>query len=104
MASDTVTTNPYVVTAAAAGWKWYDVSKQVILIQWIDDNADIGDNSNLIMTVNGQALEATIQIETDKAAISGAVVWQIGPFAKPVSVSDFKVATMSAGNVHVWFA
>ncbi len=106
MAVDNVTTNPHIVTAASGTVHiWQDVTKHIRLIQWVDDNQDIADGSNLILTLNGQALEATVQIETDKAAISGAVVWQIGPFPeKGFPAKSLLVGTMSAGQVYIFFA
>ena len=73
------------------------------LFQWVDDNADIPDNGNLIFTVNGVTLEATVQRHTtDTPGGEGAVLWQIGPFNPGIACSDLTVSTLSAGHVVIW--
>ena len=73
------------------------------LLQWVDYNADIADNSNLIMTINGIALEATVQMDAGAGGFDpNAVVWQIGPFSPGIHITSFRLDTLSAGQVHVW--
>ncbi|MFC1567329.1 hypothetical protein ACFL3R_00645 [Thermodesulfobacteriota bacterium] len=100
--TDSVTTNPHVVTAAAAGHIWKDTVKHVQLIQWVDDNADIADNSNLIITINGVAIEATVQADGTVGTVAGAVIWEMS-FPNGFPVKDLLIATMSAGQVYIFF-
>ena len=73
------------------------------LLQWVANNADISDNSNLIMTINRLALEATVQMDAGAAGFGpNAVVWQIGPFSPGIHITSFRLDTLSAGQVHVW--
>ncbi len=73
----------------------------VRLIQWVDDNADIADNANLIMSINGATLEATLQRGATPDG-PGAVLWEIGPFNPGVPCTDITVSTLSAGHVVIW--
>ena len=73
----------------------------VRLIQWIDDNADIADNGNLIMSINGVTLEATVQRGATPDG-AGAVLWQIGPFNPGMPMKSITVSTLSAGAVLIW--
>ena len=74
------------------------------LLQWVDDNADIPDNANLIFSVNGVTLEATVQrgATANESPDWGAVVWQIGPFSPGIPCSSFSITTHTVGHVHVW--
>ena len=86
----------------AAGTVWTGKVKNVRLIQWVDDNADLVDNSTLVLNINGVALTVVIQLDADFVSWNGAVVWEIGPFNPGVSVSDFIVTTMATGELHIW--
>jgi hypothetical protein len=74
---------------------------RMMLLQWVDDNADIADNGNLILIVNGVTIEATVQRGSTPDG-PGAVLWQIGPFSPGISIKDIEVNTISAGQVHIW--
>ena len=97
--ADALTGNPLFFDTTGATSK-IDRHFEWRLIQWVDDNADIADNGNLIMTVNDVTLEATVQ----RAATpdGGAVLWQIGPFDSGMSINYFYLTTMSAGNLFIW--
>ena len=86
----------------AAGTVWTGKVKNVRLIQWVDDNADLVDNSTLVLNINGVALTVVIQLDADFVSWNGAVVWEIGPFNPGVTVSDFIVTTMGTGELHIW--
>ncbi len=70
------------------------------LIQWVDDNADVADNANLILTINGETVEATIQRAVTPDA--AAVLWEIGPFDSGMQIDTFELTTMTAGHLHMW--
>ncbi len=86
----------------AAGTVWTGKGKNVRLIQWVDNNADLVDNSTLVLSINGVALTAIIQIDADDVSLKGAVAWQIGPFSPGIPVSDLIVTTMGTGHLHIW--
>jgi len=69
------------------------------LLQWVDDNADVADNGNLVFTMNGVTFEATIQRAA--APDGAAVLWQIGPFNPSMPCHDLSIATIS-GHLHIW--
>ena len=85
-----------------AATAWAGKVKKVRLIQWVDDNADLADNSTLVLNINGVALTVVIQLDADFVSWNGAVVWEIGPFNPGVTVSDFIVTTMGTGELHIW--
>jgi len=87
-------------TSNAAAWvAKFKAPVRVRLIQWVDDNGDIVDDSTLVLTINSVTLTAKIQLA---ANIGPAVVWQIGTFNPGVVVSEFVVTTMATGHLHVW--
>lgn len=100
MANQT-TGNPIVIDTQGASAIWSGIRK-VLLIQWVDDNQDITDGSNLIMTFNSATIEATVQRPTDVGFSPGAVFWQIGPFAKGIAIESPIVSTLGAGHVLFW--
>ena len=100
--ADLVTTNPYVVTAASAtAYVWKDVTKHPVLIQWVDDNGDIANGSNLILTINGVSVEATIQLAA--ATVANSAVWELSFPMGNVSIHSLLVPTMSHGQVIIFF-
>ena len=95
-----IDSNP--IRMEAAGTVWAGKPRNVRLIQWVDDNADLADNSTLVLNINGVALTVVIQLDADFVSWNGAVVWEIGPFNPGVPVSDFIVTTMGTGELHIW--
>ena len=71
------------------------------LIQWVDDNADIADNDDLVLTINGQTVTIKYQKTTDVGS-AGAVYYQAGPFNPPFIADSFVATTIDAGNVLIW--
>ena len=98
--ADQTDSNP--IRMEAAGTPWSGKTKGVRLIQWIDDNGDIANDSTLVLNINGVALTAKIQIDATLSALAGAVVWEMGPFNPGIPVSDFIVTTMGTGHLHIW--
>ena len=91
--------NPiFVDTTDATLWSG---TKNVRLIQWIDDNADIVHDSSVVFLINGVTLTAKIQPVNDQLGF-GAVAWQIGPFNPGIPMTDVGVTITSAGHVHIW--
>jgi len=92
-------TNP--IRMEAAGTAWTGKNKMVRLVQWVDDNGDIVNDSTAVLTINGCALTVKLQLEADISNY-GVVVWQIGPFSPGIPVSEFVVTTMGTGELHIW--
>ena len=86
-------------TTTGASWSGL---KFVRLIQWVDINEDIADGDTCAMTINGVVVESEIQIDATLSSLTGAVVWNIGPFNPGVPVKDFSVDTLDGGVVYVW--
>lgn len=97
--ADQLTSNPYRVEAAAT--LWTKTPKYVRLIQWVDDNGDIIDDSTAVLTINGVALTVKLQLAANVSNY-GVVVWQMGPFNPGICISDFVVTTLGTGHLHVW--
>lgn len=99
---NTLTSNP--IHAEGTGTLWdssTSTPKSLRLVQWVDDNGDIIDDSTLVLTINGVALTAKLQLAADISNY-GVVVWQIGPFNPGISVTSFIITTMATGHLHVW--
>lgn len=69
-------------------------------IQWIDDNADIADNHDLVFVVNGQSVTIKYQKTTDVG--SAGVVYYEANFPLGLSVGSFSITTIDAGAVVLW--
>ena len=96
-----IDSNPLFFDAASAACGWTDELKKVLQIQLVDDNADIADNNNLIMEINGVTVEHTAQKTTD-VGWQPPVINVAGPFANGIPVTDFLLTTMTAGNLIIW--
>jgi len=97
--ANSTTTNPMRFEAAATAWS--KTPKSVRLIQWVDDNGDIVDDSTLVLTLNGCQLTTKLQLAANISNY-GVVVWQMGPFNPGVVISDFVITTMGTGHLHIW--
>ncbi len=98
MAND-LSANPYVIDTAGAtslvsGYTY------IRLIQWIDDNADIADNDDLVFELNGQTV--TIKVQRGGTPDYGVVVYEAGPFNPPISAENFQVTTIDHGTLLVF--
>ena len=105
---NTLTKNPIYVDTAATAWSG---TKWVRLIQWIDDAADIADDDDLSITINGLTMAMKIQIPTTTGATpvedltpgpSGLCVWQVGPFNPGMPMTGLIVNTIDHGALHIW--
>lgn len=105
---NTLTSNPVYVDTAATAWSGPGT---VRLIQWCDDNADIADDDDLSITVNGVTIAVKAQIGTTGGGtpvedvspnVGNVCVWQIGPFNPGIPVTDFIVNTIDHGVLLIW--
>jgi len=103
------TTMPVVqITAATIT----DKTINLRLIQWIDDAADIVDDDDIVLTINGVTLTGKAQIGTTGGGaaveavtpnVGNLCVWQIGPFNPGIHVTGLVVTTLDHGAIHVWY-
>ena len=93
------TTNPMTFDTAGAT-SLVTTQKFIRLIQWIDDNADIADDADLSITINGSTLVHKVQLTAND--VGNTCVWQVGPFNPGIPCSYFYVTTIDAGVLHVW--
>jgi hypothetical protein len=92
-----LTSNPLRVDSAAT---IFSTPKKVSLIQWIDDNADIADDDDLLITINDVVITAKIQLTAN--TIGDVAVWTMGPFPKGLWVSNFVVTTIDHGALLIF--
>ena len=82
---------------------WSKENRRIKQIQWVDDNADIVDNSNLVLIINGVTIEYTPQ-KTSDIGWQPPVCAEIGPFAKGVLINSFVVGSITEGQLLIWEA
>lgn len=87
-----LTSNPLFVDTAAT---IFTTPKKVSLIQWIDDAADIADDDDLNITINGVTIAAKIALTANE--VGNVAVWTMGPFPAGLWVSNFVVTTIDHG-------
>ncbi|MDY6834974.1 MAG: hypothetical protein SVY53_09280 [Chloroflexota bacterium] len=106
--ANSLASNPLYIDTAATIWTG---DKAVRLIQWIDDNADIADDDDLSITINGVTIAAKAQIATTGGGapvenvspnVGNICVWQIGPFSPGVYIHNLIVNTIDHGVLLVW--
>lgn len=109
--ANNLTSNPIYIDTAATIWvSNYKASgdivgtKNVLLMQWVDDNADIATAETLDMTINGiQVIGKTNFHDTAGSVdLPDVVRWQIGPFANGFPVTSLVVTTISHGVLYIW--
>ena len=107
--ANSLNSNP--IYADTAATLWDGMPKNVILIQWIDDAADIADDSDLNITINDVTIPAKIQVATTTGGapvenvtpnVGNVCVWEMGPFNPGIPVSYFKINTIDAGALVIW--
>ncbi len=69
-------------------------------IQWIDDNADIADGDDLSITINGVAIAVKVQVANGE----NVCFWRMGPFAKPIPMTNFVCTVIDHGALLVFVA
>ena len=100
-----LTGNPLVLDTAATIWS--SGTKQVRLIQWINDAGDINvTNADLVFTVN--TTDITLKIDKHDTAASqddnDVIAYQAGPFNPGIGVTNFTLTTLDAGVLHIWLS
>jgi hypothetical protein len=99
MAGNVLTGNPMTVDTAATLWS--SANKYVQLIQWIDDAADIANDDDILLVINGVTITGKIQMTAD--TIGNLVVWEMA-FNPPMRIESFVVTTLDSGLLVIWLA
>ena len=74
---------------------------KIRLIQWIDDNADLVDNSDLNLTFNTTTFNIRIQRAVTPGG-EGGTVYEAGPFFPGIPCSYLEVNAIDRGILLVW--
>lgn len=99
--ANNLNSNPVYIDAAASST--LSGLSRIQLIQWVDDNADIANDDDLVMVINGVTVTIKPQRhETPASVDGGGVVYEAGPFSRPIAVTDFSVTTIDHGALLVW--
>lgn len=70
------------------------------LIQWVDDNADMADNDDLVFVINGTTVTLKYQKTTDVG--SAGVVYYEAAFPLGLSIGSFSITTIDKGLLILW--
>jgi len=98
--ANVLTSNPVYIDTAA-GSTISDVKIQQI--QWLDDANDVADGDDLSFTINGVTVAIKQNLGSD-VGFEDTIIYQAGPFAKPILVNSFVVGVIDHGVVLVWLA
>ena len=100
--ANNLNSNPVYIEAAAASI--LTGQRQIQLIQWIA-TALPTDLDALSFTLNGVTITTLVPV-TDAVNEEAypCVLYQAGPFTKPILAKDFVVNTLATGIVMVWLA
>lgn len=96
--ANALTGNPIRIESAAAIWT---KNKYVQLIQWIDSAADITDDDDIVLAINGVVITGKIQVTNN--TMNNLVAWEMR-FDPPMRIESFTVTTIDGGNLIVWLA
>ena len=100
--ANNLNSNPVYIEAAAAST--LTGQRQIQLIQWIA-TALPTDLDGLSFTLNGVTITTLVPITTTlNEEAYPCVLYQAGPFIKPILAKDFVVNTLATGIVLVWLA
>jgi hypothetical protein len=91
--ANNLVTNPMTVDTAATLWS--NTPRRVRLIQWIDDAADIVDDDDLLIVINGATITGKIALTAN--TVNNLCVWEFGPFNPGILVDTFIVTTLDHG-------
>ncbi len=91
--ANNLVTNPMTVDTAATLWS--GTIKNVRYIQWIDDAADIADDDDLLIVINGATITGKIALTAN--TVNNLCVWEFGPFDRGIPVDSFIVTTIDHG-------
>lgn len=100
-------TNPMVLDSAATIWTAQSGAatfslggRKIRQIQWIDDNADIADDDDLVIAINGATITAKIALTANE--VNNLALWTLGPFNPGIHVHTFIVTTIDHGSLLVF--
>lgn len=93
-----LTSNPIFIDTAASSTV---TNKKIQQIQWIEDNADIVDDDDLVFVINEVTITVKMQKTTD-VGYQDTVIYQAGPFNIPIYARTFSVTTIDHGTLLVW--
>ena len=100
-------TNPMVIDTAATLWTAEPRAatfslggRRIRQIQWIDDAADIANDDDLVIAINGATITAKIAMTVD--TVCNLAVWTLGPFNPGIHVHTFIVTTIDHGSLLVF--
>ena len=84
---------------------WTTGTKNVRLIQWVQDNADVDVTlADCEFSVDQTAV--TLKIDRHDTAASAdendVIKYQAGPFNPGIPVHSFVLTTLDAGVIHIW--
>ena len=101
-----LTNSPYVVDTAATIWDGSlptstTNGKHVQLIQWIDNAADIADDDDIVLTLDGQIITGKLQHTNN--AMANLVAWEVR-LSPPIFINKFVVTTIDKGELVIWTA
>jgi hypothetical protein len=96
--ANNLVSNPMTVDSAATLWS--GTTKFVRHIQWLDDAADMTDDDDLLLVINGATISGKIQITNNTA--NNLCFWETGPYSPGVCVDSFVVTTIDHGLLVIW--
>ena len=97
--ADSLYTNPVVITTAA-GVELTGVRK-LRLLQWVNFiSAQILDEDDLVLTINGVEISIRVDIQ---ANMNGVECWRAGPFNPGIPITDLEVTVIDGGHLIAWF-
>lgn len=100
--ANNLNSNPLYVDTAAVVLAGPAVSK-IRGIDWIDDAADLANDSDLNITFNDATFAVKPQRHETAASIDGGgTVFKIGPFNPGIPCSFLQVNTIDAGILLIW--
>ena len=101
--ANNLTSNPILIDTASGST--LTGLYQIQQIQWIDDNADIVSTDDLNFTLNGVTVNIRVKRDNTAASIDwNGILYNAGPFAKPILARDFVVNAVDNGAVLIWLA
>lgn len=101
--ANSVARSPLRIEESATIWAAGTSPRYVQLMQWVDNAADIANDSSLVLTINGtQVLTAKLALTAD--TINNAVVWEMNFSGKPMLIESLVVTTIDKGELIIWLA
>ncbi len=69
-------------------------------IQWVDDNADIADNDDLLFVINGATVTLKPQLNLSNPV--HGVAYEVNFGGKPYNCQSLTVTTIDNGQLLIW--